>query len=807
MRVRLGSLALEALSKMRWRPINLLVFAVASACSAEQATNAGSHGIHTPLQAAQPEDADATPLRRVDFRTLSAFLADPRYEAVRSNDDDGRYEEAVAALESAYGAALTSGKLDLEQWFQLGLLQRKAGRVEAAAVSFENAAKEPWALRDYARYFAALARAAAGQERAALAHLDKTPPGMAFSVRAGLLEAETRLRQGDKARAVVGLKVLLQGEPRPDGWPDASLRLARALLQSAPASSTRSVDLVDALSLCRRVSLELAGTSLALESQEVERDVLAQMTTQDFELHAPLTLEQELVRLGALVEQRHWEDASIAAQELLQKSATKEPFSALDCEARLLRSKAQAGIKAWGKAVDQLGDALALCKGEDLRARLRFSAGKFAQSDKRWSTAIRIFSDLEVEAPTHRLADDSRIRRAQSYLELGDEAKFTELLGSITLDYPDGDVALDGLFELALRRIEKADWSQAANVLERAFPRAERDDLVRDHEFAGRERYFRARAFAALGDNERALTEYERLIEDRPLSYYMLLAFSRLEAEDPSRASAALERALQETKSAPFAFAHRPEFDGDVFQRALALARHGEIDWAQKELESLAVLDQPDLLWAVALLYGRAGAPYRSHAVARGKLHDWLSRWPVGDWRAPWELAFPRPYLPIVERVAKKEGVPEHLVYAVMREESAFRPDVVSHADAYGLMQLIRPTAKHFGTKLGLPHDEAALKRPSVNIALGASVLGNYGKAFPNNPLLVIPGYNAGPGRPKRWLAERAGLDFDVWVELIPFTETRRYTKRVLSSRSAYAYLYGDADPSSLELPLRLEPD
>jgi len=59
---------------------------------------------------------------------------------------------------------------------------------------------------------------------------------------------------------------------------------------------------------------------------------------------------------------------------------------------------------------------------------------------------------------------------------------------------------------------------------------------------------------------------------------------------------------------------------------------------------------------------------------------------------------------------------------------------------------------------------------------------------------LAIPAYNAGPGNPKRWLRERPNADFDLWVELIPYVETRRYVKRVLSSRAAYAFLYQRED-------------
>lgn len=790
----------------RDRFVGLALTLAVSACSAEQARQKNSHGIETPLEANRPRSEEPPPKQVLDFRNLTRALAGPELEAARLAYDDGRFEDALAAFEEAHGERIARDTLDSESWFQLGHLRSRAGRSSAAASAFERAAREPWTLRAYASYFAALGHAQSGDGEAALRLLEGVPSDVPWSHGANLLRAELLLERGNAGDGIPLLRSLLAGEEKPSGWTRASLRLGRALLQASIEKNDAS-DLPEALDRARRVALETAGTSAATEALELEQQVLAAMPRDAFALHEPLTHEQELVRLSALVDRWKWADALIAADELLAKVSGQQSFSTVTCEARLLRAKAQAGVRQWGKAVDQLGDALDRCQGEDLRARLHFVAGKYAQSDKRYAAAIRIFARLEEEAPSHRLADDARIRRAQSYRELGDDARFTELLGSITLDYPEGDVALDGLFELALLRIEKGDWAQAATVLERAFPKAEQEDRVRDHEHAGRERYFRARAWLELGEKERARIELERLVAERPLSYYMLLGFSRLYALDAARALEVVAHAIGETERAPFAFPHRPEFEGEAFQRALALARHGELEWAEREIASVPGVDSPELLWAIALTYGRAGAADRAQALARGQLTDWLGRWPTADWRAPWELAFPRPYHDIVGRAARQRGVPEPLVYAVMREESAFRPEVVSHADAHGLMQLILPTARHFGKKLGLPHDATALKRPSINIALGTAVLENYGSIFPEDPLLAIPSYNAGPGRPKRWLRERPGLDFDVWVELIPFTETRRYTKRVLSSRGAYTFLYQEQDPASLRLPLRFAQD
>jgi soluble lytic murein transglycosylase len=194
--------------------------------------------------------------------------------------------------------------------------------------------------------------------------------------------------------------------------------------------------------------------------------------------------------------------------------------------------------------------------------------------------------------------------------------------------------------------------------------------------------------------------------------------------------------------------------------------------------------------------------------VARWRVRDWLERWPVGPWRQAWEIAFPRPHLDTVLKESEQNALDPALVYAIMREESAFDPGAVSPSNAYGLMQVIQATARWYGKQAGVPTDTQALRTPRVNITVGTRVLANYMGRFPQNPLLGIPGYNAGPGRPMRWLKDFPSVDFDVWVELIPFRETRMYTKRVLQSRGAYRFLYyadgSEGDP--LLLPEHLSP-
>ncbi|MFN2168903.1 MAG: transglycosylase SLT domain-containing protein, partial [Anaerolineae bacterium] len=431
-----------------------------------------------------------------------------------------------------------------------------------------------------------------------------------------------------------------------------------------------------------------------------------------------------------------------------------------------------------------------------------------AAKDGRNMLAIQRYAELERSAPHNSLADDARLNAAMAYLELGVEARFVELLSTIVDDYPQGDRTLEGVFRLALRRIEKGDWPGAASVLARAAELARGREAGRGAEYSGRERYFYARALMRTGELARGIEQLEQLVQEVPLSYYMLQAYTHVAHLDEARAARVLDSSLAQARDQGGLFERRPEFSLPGFVRAMELLRVGDLMRAQQEIDELGFSrrgTQPAILWGVAMLYDRAGATRLSHGIARWLLTDWLERYPDGIWQRAWEIAFPRPYQAIVAREATQHEVPQALVYAVMREESAFDRTAVSPANAYGLMQLIVPTARHYAQKAGLPWDPASLKQPSVNIALGCRVLADLRRQFRARPELAILGYNAGPGRPKRWVRERPEMDFDVWVELIPFEETRRYTKRVLASRATYAFLFQGRDREELLLPLQID--
>ncbi|ACE82722.1 transglycosylase SLT domain-containing protein [Cellvibrio japonicus] len=157
------------------------------------------------------------------------------------------------------------------------------------------------------------------------------------------------------------------------------------------------------------------------------------------------------------------------------------------------------------------------------------------------------------------------------------------------------------------------------------------------------------------------------------------------------------------------------------------------------------------------------------------------------------EVRFPVLYQDHVAKAAKKTSVNPLLILAVTRQESAFMHDAKSPAGAVGLMQLLPSTAKQTAQRNGLSFHQQDLLTPEKNIALGSHYLEQLLKTYDGNRILAAAAYNAGPGRVRQWLNKEkdSQLPYDVWIETIPFRETRGYVQNVLSFSVIYAYRLG----------------
>lgn len=157
------------------------------------------------------------------------------------------------------------------------------------------------------------------------------------------------------------------------------------------------------------------------------------------------------------------------------------------------------------------------------------------------------------------------------------------------------------------------------------------------------------------------------------------------------------------------------------------------------------------------------------------------------------QVRFPIAYKEYVTKAANQTSVNPLFIFAVTRQESAFVPDAKSTAGAVGLMQLLPSTAKQTAQKSGLSYTPQDLIHPEKNIALGSRYLDHLLGVFDGNRILAAAAYNAGPTRVKRWLNKEksAQLPYDVWIETIPFKETRGYVQNVLAFSVIYAYRLG----------------
>jgi len=190
----------------------------------------------------------------------------------------------------------------------------------------------------------------------------------------------------------------------------------------------------------------------------------------------------------------------------------------------------------------------------------------------------------------------------------------------------------------------------------------------------------------------------------------------------------------------------------------------------------------------------------RNQVLAAGKLAE---RWgwhrqsiqamiSAGYWN-DLELRFPLAYQDQMHLAARETTVHPQLLFAIARQESAFMPHARSPAGALGLMQLMPTTARQTARRAGVPYRRSDLLSPDKNIALGSRYLNQLLKEFDGNRILATAAYNAGPYRVKSWLRDRKQkLPFDVWIETIPFRETRGYVQNVLSYSVIYAYRMGE---------------
>lgn len=205
------------------------------------------------------------------------------------------------------------------------------------------------------------------------------------------------------------------------------------------------------------------------------------------------------------------------------------------------------------------------------------------------------------------------------------------------------------------------------------------------------------------------------------------------------------------------------------------------------------------------LLLTAAGDAAKAHSATSPIMQTVLRTPPeAANWA--WQSLFPRPYAGLVGRETARQNLPIELFYGHMQVESRYRPEVVSGADAIGLMQLLPSTGAAVAKRLGLPSTRRALKTPYVNVALGAAFLSQLITTFHGQVPLAIAAYNAGGDRVVEWVKRTGHVELERWVEEIPVEQTRNYVRRVISAWARYHALAVPTEAWRLPLPTHVSP-
>jgi soluble lytic murein transglycosylase len=386
--------------------------------------------------------------------------------------------------------------------------------------------------------------------------------------------------------------------------------------------------------------------------------------------------------------------------------------------------------------------------GDQLREALRGVISRFPNDTTAASNALYLLADLST--------DDGNDDQARS------------LYQQLYREYPTSSRAASARFHVAV--IELADGharaaAAAFDSLATVYPRSDEVSAAR---------YWSGRAHAEAGDTTTARARWSDAISANTVSYYGMLAANKLDRKawsPPPRADT---------------FTRFPAIDS-ALARIELLERLGMDTEARFELDALddAATASPERIASTAHAFVTHGEPSRAIRLAQ-KLIDAGQR----DARA-YRLLYPLVDGDELKRAAKANGLDPWLVAGLIRQESNFNPRAVSVANARGLMQVLPSVGQEVATSLRFPvWSPAVLLDADANLQLGTAHLAAYFKQYGALPR-VLAAYNAGGSRVNRWTTKAGTDDAELFVERIPYVETRDYARIVQRNADVYRMLYG----------------
>lgn len=769
----------------------ILLGASSVACSQQKAdpkqdaTTTAPAAATTPAVPAVPAKVNPAWLEAVD-------IGEPIPAAVLTALSEQRPEDALTLL----AALKPDPKKQPNHVLLLGYLALQTGDYAGCAKALGTIAERPSALSNYANLWAAECAFKAGATGDAALSAARVSPESDQHARALFLLGEALYMGGsssDTERAVTVLEAFLKEHGRSSDGDVGRMHLAKLKMRQKKMDEASVLlnDVVTYYPLSVNVPEALAIIE-TIKPKTSKETIKALAATSD---------EQRIRKLRALFA-RHRSDEAIEDGARYAKIFAKG--SELYCEDVYLVAKSYTKLRKHSDSIAWYQKVVDDCASSPDAIKAYYNMGKGQWNAGNRKAARAAFEKVWTKFPKHSYADDAMLYAARILREAGDEKKMRALLERQVKTYPDGDMAKDAHWLLVRDMLEGKKYKEVIKYTDSLKSFGE-DDLYS----AGRLDYFTARALQELKKDEDASARYLKVAKENPLSFYALLALNRLAqlkgVEQAPADLCALEKlALCEPFKAPTDPVAAASADpvtlpegltsDERFVRGAMLVKLGLQRPAELEFRKLSGQwgKDDESRWAVAMLLDAAGAYPLSHDIPRRQIEGWQSAYPTEVTRKRWAIAYPTPFEDEVTAWASKRGIPPEIVWAIMREESGFNPAIESWANARGLLQLMEGTGRGAAKKDGLEDFTAqVLFDASTNIRLGTAYMKELGDTFQMHPAFIIAGYNGGAGNVNRWIKERGELPLDLWIEDIPYSQTRNYTKRVLGTFWIYHWLHG----------------
>ncbi|MEK6726907.1 MAG: transglycosylase SLT domain-containing protein [Deltaproteobacteria bacterium] len=419
-----------------------------------------------------------------------------------------------------------------------------------------------------------------------------------------------------------------------------------------------------------------------------------------------------------------------------------------------------------------------LAEGAFLSAKTLQRLGQRAEAAAAFDKLIKDFPGGEFAAKgMYRWADmaegDSNTAWARS------------LYHNLYTELPDNTLADDSLWKEGWLNYLEKDYKAAYlifNKLLTGYPNSEFTDTAT---------YWSARTAEKLGMLDKGMAHYTDVITNFPLSYYAAISRGRVfPSETPVRKAKSLSYEPHDERTIPDRYVSLHLNKGKEMM-ALGLREDASVELSMAESRCTDKV----ILLEIARLMTRIGAYNKAQRLVVNRFQEFLE----DDMGLPdkeiWTFAFPAGFSEDVRINADKNSLNPFLIHAIIKEESAYRADVVSRAGAVGLMQLMPSTGYKISREAGSnDYNTPSLFRSEVNISLGSRYLKKLVEGSKGKIPLAIASYNAGPNVVSSWVSRYGTEEMDEFIEKIPYPETRNYVKKVLRSYAVYERLYG---PSS----------